>query len=307
VIALWWNRFWFAPGSPVNLAAARIVFAVHALWVLLSRDLAFSSDLPASFWVHATWSHRWRYLLFPGHGDLEYALQAVAAVALVGMAIGYRPRITGLLAALLLYHLAPLESIISNTNPMERGFTISILALSVLALSPCADAWSVSNRGRVPRVERPAWEYHWPLVLVQLFLAQVYLFAGYSKLYLVGWDWMMPEQVRYWQLYFSQIDQDIVFRGVAAYIAERPLLCGLVGVGAVAFDLSFISVLFWKRSRIVIIPLAVLFHAGILLANNIFFINLPQLLIFVDWDWLANRLARRAAPVAAGELSVELH
>lgn len=291
MIKRWWDRFWFAPEPPVNLAAARIIFALHALWVLLSRDLAATANLPQPFWTHVGWSDQWRFLEFPGHGGLEHALQMVAVLALVGVTLGYRPRLTSLIAAVLLYHLAPFETIYVHQDPLERGFTMSVLALTVLAFAPCADVWSVTNRAARPKIERPAWEYRWALMLVQLFVAQIYLFAGYSKLLLVGPQWMFATNQRLWFLYFSQIDQDIVFSGFARFFADHLWLCGLVGIGAIALDLGFILVLVWPRSRRVIIPLAVLFHLGILFTDNIFFINLPQLLIFVNWDWLVRRWA----------------
>ncbi len=299
MIARGWNRFWFAPGAPVNLAAARIIFALHAVWVLLSRDLAATADLPQPFWTHVDWSNRWRFLEFPGHGGFEHLLQVLALLALVGVALGFRPRVTSLAAALLLYHLAPFETIYAHQDPLERGFTMSVLALTVLAFAPCADVWSITNRGSRSLVDRPTWEYHWPLVVLQLFVAEIYLFAGYSKLLLVGPGWISAENQRLWFLYFSQIDQDIVFNGLAGFFAAHRWLCGLVGVGAIAMDLGFMLVLFWPRSRRVIVPLAVLFHLGILFTDNIFFINLPQLLIFVNWVWVVERWSGSRAPVVA--------
>ena len=39
-IAAAWDAFWFTPAPALNLAAARVVFALHAIWILGSRDLA---------------------------------------------------------------------------------------------------------------------------------------------------------------------------------------------------------------------------------------------------------------------------
>src|SRR5260370_16052751 len=95
-LALSWNRFWFAPGSPRNLAAARIVFAVTSLWVLVSRDFAGISGLPAEFWSGVPASARWRFLDFSGHPLLGRGLEQGAALALVGV-------IPGLVALLFLF------------------------------------------------------------------------------------------------------------------------------------------------------------------------------------------------------------
>ena len=130
-----WSTFWYAPASAVNLAAARIVFALHAFWILGSRDLAALSGVPAVFWMGVPTGDRWRYLLFPGHQQLEQGLQWAAFAALGAAALGVWPRVACLCAGLLLYHLAPLETIFWTPNPYERGFTISVLALLTLSFS----------------------------------------------------------------------------------------------------------------------------------------------------------------------------
>jgi hypothetical protein len=284
-----WDGFWFAPESPRNLAAARVVFAAHALWILLSRDLAALSALPPELFSGVAASARWRFLLWPGHVGLESILQAATVLALLGAIFGFRPRACCLASGLLLYHLAPLETLMWTPSPYERGFTISVPALTTLGVSRCGDALALGGRGNPPV---DSWEYGWPLRLVQLFLCQVYLFAGYSKLYRVGWSWISAENLRAWLLVFNQQDQIAVFRSLGPWLAERPFLCLAAAALALVLELGFILVLFWKRSRTWFVPLMVLAHLGILLSMNIAFLNVPQLLVFVDWEALRSRWRR---------------
>lgn len=284
----WWDHLWFTPEPARNLAAARIVIAMHALWMLLSRDYAGVSGLPSAFWVQVRNVDRWRYLLFPGHADLERVLSWAAAASLVGLALGLTPRITALVAALLLYHLAPLETIIWTASPYERGLEVSVLALVVLAVSPCADAWSV--RPRAPGGATGS-AYRWPLVLVQVFVAQIYFFSGYSKLFRVGLEWISAANLRQWLLVFNQQDQLAVFTTLGPWIADRPVLAFSAAALAVLLDLGFIVTVFWRWARWVFLPTAIVFHAGIVLTMNIVFLNLPQLLVFIDWDALARRVS----------------
>jgi vitamin K-dependent gamma-carboxylase-like protein len=295
IIWEWWDRFWFAPGSARNLAAARIVIAVHALWIVLSRDYAGISRLPADFWSGVTTLDRVRYAIVPGHPMVERALTVIAVVALLAVALGLATRVSCIVAALLLYHLAPFETILWTTSPYERGLEISTLSLVVLAIAPCPDVWSVTARRRA--AQEAAWEYHWPLVLLQLFVAQAYLFSGWSKLFRVGWSWVSAENLRHWLLLFTQEDQIAVFRGLGTWFAGHPALCLLIAIGSLTLDLTFIVVLVWKQARKVYVPLAAAFHVGIFFTMNIAFLNLPQLLVFLDWDWLTNRVhGNRAAP-----------
>lgn len=289
----WWDGFWFAPGSAHNLAAARILVGLHALWILLSRDLAAHSALPAVFWDSVPAAIRWRYLIFPGHPAIEQLLQVLAALSLVAVVLGMRTRAACLLAAVLLYHLAPFETVLRRLPPMERGFDVTVLALVVLAFAPCADAWRLrTRRAEAPEPER-SWQYNWPLCAIQLFLAQVYLFSGWSKLYYSGIGWISADNIRNLILAYDQSLYATPVHPIGLMIAASPALSFGVAVSALAMDLGFIVALFWKRSRIVIVPLALLFHLMILLTTTIYYLNWPLLLVFVDWTWLRERFMPR--------------
>ena len=273
------DRLFLVPETPLALAAARIVFALQALWILFSRDLPALSALPAAFWSDVTATARWRYLLWEGHPGLERALQAAAIVALMGALLGVHARVCCAVAGLLLYHLAPLETLFYTPSPWAKGLTIVVPGLLVLAVSPCdrALAW---RRG--PAHGEP-WEYGWPLRLLQLFVAQPYLFSGWAKLMNAGPAWASPANMRAWLLLSNQDDQLAVFTAPGLWIADRPALCLLMGVAALALDLLFVVAVFRPGWRRVMVPAAVLFHLGILFTQNYFFLSMALLLVFVDW------------------------
>src|SRR5215470_3935937 len=298
-----WYRAFFSPEPALNLACARVIFAAHALWVLLSRDLPALSALPTEFWLGADRTELWRYFIFPGHPVLEYALQTITIVTLLLAILGIVPRFACFASALLLYHLAPLETIYWTPNPYQRGFTVSVLTLFTLSFSRCGDALRLG--GSRPRVCSPI--YCWPLRLVQLHLAEVYLFSGTSKLTRVGVQWMDPENLRTWFLLFAEQDQvhrlSPLFNTVGPWIAEHWLLCFAAGLFGVVANLCFIAVPFSRYARRVLVPDAFFFHIMVLLSLNIFWINTPQLLIYVNWQWLVNWL-KGSAWEAAGGLNV---
>ena len=229
---------------------------------------------------------RWRYLLFPGNVSLEYVLQWTTFAALIAAAIGVWPRVACFCAGLLLYHLAPLETIFWTPNPFERGFTVDVLALLALSFSRCGDALSLVPRRATPT---PSGDYQWPLRLVQLLLCQIYFIAGYAKLALAGPGWMSAENIGRWMLVFSQQDQIIVSSQIGIWLADRPMVCWLIGISSLSLDLGLITMVVWPRLRKWLIPAVLLFHAGILLTMGILFLNIPQLLIFVDWASLRRK------------------
>jgi hypothetical protein len=293
-LAAAWDRFWFADGSATNLAAARILVAGHALWILLSRDPAAFSGLPAEFWRFVHDSARWRFLIFEGHPLLERVLQTTALAALASALVGLWPRVSCLVAGVLLYHLAPFETILYTPSPWVKGYTITTLALIVLACGRCGDALAL----RAGTPTSPAWEYRWPLTLMQVALCQVYLFAGFAKMLRTGPSWVLDTVRGYTQLY-TQNEEVAVFQALGAWLVAHPWLCVLAGCVAVALNLGFWTVLFSRRARRVLVPFAFAWHLAILFTMNIAFLEAPLLLLFVDWDALRARWRATATPAAA--------
>jgi hypothetical protein len=296
-----WTRAFFSPESSLNLAFARVIFSVHAIWVLLSRDLPANAALPAEFWSGVDRSELWRYFIVPGHPDLEYALQWAAIATLSLAALGLMPRLACFISALLLYHLALLETIYWTPNPYQRGFTVSVLALFTLSCSRCGDALRLGGSPPTP----PSPIYCWPLRIVQLHFAEAYFISGTSKLTRVGVQWLDPENLRSWFLLFAEQDQvrrlNPMFHVVGPWIAEHRLLCLIAGLFGVVANLCFLSVPFSRLARRLLVPDAFCFHAMVLLSLNIFWINTPQLLIYVNWQWLTTRLKRKSG---AGDVHV---
>ena len=114
------------PETAADLAAARVVLALQALWILLSRDIPALSALPAEFWTDVPPSARWRYLIWEGHAGLERAVRGGGDRRAGGRAAGRaRARLLRGRPGLLLYHLAPLETLFFTPSPWAKGLTIA--------------------------------------------------------------------------------------------------------------------------------------------------------------------------------------
>ena len=263
-----WSSFWEGTESATNLSAARVLLASAALWVVLSRyDLPSLLNLPPEMWQSVTPARRLRFLLgLPV--PVERLLYGLLHVSLLGALVGLVPRLTCFVSGLLLYHFAPLEALIRTPNPYLRGFTIPALGLLILSFVP-------------PR-ETP----RWPLRLIQLLFCQIYLFAGYSKLVTSGMAWATVDNIRNYLLILNQIFLDVPETSLGYWMAARPALCGIVAWAGLAIEFAFPAVLFFPRTRWVLLPVAFLFHVGNALLFHIFFQNMVLLLLFVDWGAL---------------------
>jgi HTTM domain len=273
-----WDAFWYAPTAARNLAVARVLLAGTALWMVLSRvDLPSVMEFPAEMWSGVGGARGARFFL-GAPLVLERTLYAALHATLVAALFGLYPRLACFASGLLLYHFAPFETIIRSPNPYLRGLTIPTLGLLILSFAPRMERWRVF--GEAAAEATPAW----PLRLVQVLLCQIYFFAGYAKLVTSGLAWPAAENVRRYLLLLNQGLSSTPAGSLGYAVADLAWACALLGWCALAFELAFPLVLFSRAARLVLLPLAVLFHLGNGLLFRIFFQNVFLLLVFVDWD-----------------------
>ena len=283
----WWRSFWFADERAENLAAFRIVVATHSLWLLLSRDYAAISSVPSVFRQSVPDGVRWRYLLFEGLGPVDVVIQWTAIVTLVLVLFGVFPRVCCLLAAVAVYHLAPLETVMWTASPKARGLTMAPVALALLAFSRSGDALSIWPK---KPAAGPSWEYGWPLKVVALLVVQIYLFSAIGKLSEAGLSWGSGANMRAWLLWFSLATESSVFSALGLFLADRPVLCTMIGYGTVLFEWAMPLILFFPRLVAPLVTIAVAFHLASLFAMNIYVGEAWYLLVFVDWTGLRRWL-----------------
>jgi hypothetical protein len=125
--------------------------------------------------------------------------------------------------------------------------------------------------------------------LIQLLFAQIYFFAGWSKLVTSGFAWLSPLNIRN---YVLVLDQTLGFRegtpGGNA-IVRWPALAAAVALAGIFLDLLFPLVLVSRRARWILLPATAFFNLANGLVFHIWFQNAPLLLLFVDWDALRRR------------------
>lgn len=277
-----WERFWFRPGSALNLAVARILFAGTALWIVLSRpDLPSILAFPDAIWRTVPDANRLRYLLVLGL-TAERILFLTLTFSLLLALIGCWTRVTCLVSGLLLYHFAPLETIVWTPDPYLRGLTLPTLGVIVLSFSACDGALSpVAGRHTAPLISP---EHRWPIRLLQLLLVEVYWFAGIAKLRNAGFAWPDAENVQGYLMAYAQIAGIGGAPTIGYRIAAHPAICSLIGWTGLLVELLFPLALLSRRAAAILVPMGLLIHAGTALLMRIFFLDALLLLIFVDWS-----------------------
>lgn len=274
-----WERFWFRPVGPAGLIAARTLVAANALWILLSRrDLTDVLGWPPEFWASVSGWLKLRFLIFGFPLNVEQGLFALLHLALVTALLGLFPRVSCLVAGVLLYHFAPLDEILNYAmGPYFGGTTLPVLALLVFAAVP------------VPRLGAGASaEFGWPLRFAQVLLAFHYFWPGYAKLFHSGLLWMSGDNIR--ESLFLVATFGPEGPSWAGFVASRPLLYWLIAVATIPAEVLFPLALFSRTAARIMVPLMLLGHLLIVPVFGLFFFNMPLLLLFVDWDWAVRRL-----------------
>lgn len=277
----WIDRAFFAPASPLGVIAARTILALQALWVLVSRiDTPSLASWPEPFWVLTRMTQlRFGIIRRAPFPQLEPVLFWILIAALVAIVVRVMPRVSCVVASLLLYHFAPFETIASGVYDLagHTGLTLPCLGLLVLA--------TVDAR----RGDDDSPDFRWPLAFVQLILASSYFLGGMAKLHWAGLEWYSAENVSL----LSAVLYTFAQPPLALTVFESRFLGGAIGVATFLLEYLFPLAIFSKWARRILIPAAVV--AVFLRAQvfGFFFIGFPALLLFVNWDWVAARVRRR--------------
>lgn len=301
------------PGPAVNLAAFRI--AVVATWLVAldpHNAAAFAHFPQELLFPTGFWHGRLQSLDYPP--GLVWALYAAFIPAALAALVGWRTR--GALWVMLLAG-GTIIALPQFFGKIVHNHHLLWFAL-LLALSPSGDALSLDARRRRRRGEpEPTWSraYAWPLRAATLLIAIAYFFPGYWKLTSVGWDWARAENfigIMHGK-WFETYEGEPTFR-----IDRYPGLCGVAATATIIFELAFLPLVLWKRTRLLMIAAGITFHLGVYLVMDIAIGHLAVgYAAMIPWHrWIASspisssgampsdtrRDVRRALPVAVAGL-----
>lgn len=281
-------RRW-ALDSPVNLAIFRVVVGVV---LLLLPDLR-----SALHWAAMSDRMRtppvgleWALGVVPMGVEVARPLYWIVVVATVLGVVGLATRVAWTVVALGSLWLLAIPQFAGSVFHYHHLVWFAML----LAASPCGDALSIDARiarwrGRPPSTERSL-AYGVPIRAAWLLIALIFFFPGLHKLLESGWEWIWSDNLQN-QMYAKWLQMPELtplFR-----VDRYPTLLRLGALSAVAFELSFVGLVLFRRTRLVAVAMALAFHQA---TAELMGIRFPALwlcyVVFVDWDALWARLSR---------------
>jgi hypothetical protein len=124
------------------------------------------------------------------------------------------------------------------------------------------------------------------VTLIRLLFSFTYLFALFGKLRFSGILWFTGETLRGYLLGAQATSQPVL----ALPLANRMWLCWAMAIGTFLLEALFPLTAFSVWARRLLVPVAVAFHLGNVLALGIGFPSAPLLLLFVNWEWLGAKI-----------------
>jgi hypothetical protein len=227
----------------------------------------------------------------------EWGPQAVFAVwiaAAIGLLVGWRPLVCGLITwacAVSVWSIAP--------GPHNGGDRIRNTLLLMVSVSCSGAVWGVSSV-RVKGDPRPVMVPGWPVKVLFVQLAVLYFFGGFYKILNELWR---NGYVMYWA------SHDLWWSLCPAQSALLPdwahRLSALV---TLVWELGFPVLASLKRTRAVTLLLGVLFHLGTLLTldvGNFALYAIAFYMPFAPWERLWKKAESHAKPQSREETQTQ--
>ena len=293
-----WNAFWFTTVPPNVYAILRMLFGLAGLISLVGLG-----DLPL-FWscnglVASSGSPT--CAAFAGRGLAWVpggAILAFAGLSFLAMLIGYRTRFAVCFAFASVFLIARW-----NDLPLSAAHQVLRAVLFCLIWADCGAIWSVDSwlarrndvRGATTATQGTP---IWPLQLLRIQVAAVYLVTALWKINNVAWQ--DGSALHY-------VFENPQFRRFA-FLASPTLDAWTTGATYVtlAWELAFAFLVLHPRTRRWAIIVGILMHLGMWTALELgpfSWVMLASYVAFVDPESLATRLASVRHPRAAATLA----
>ncbi|MDB5386435.1 MAG: hypothetical protein JWM11_2081 [Planctomycetaceae bacterium] len=258
-----WNRFWFTPADPATLGLLRIlagamIFYTHLVWTLdlaaffgpqswLDHDVVSLMQRGGWQWSHFWWSNSPAWL---------WSTHIVALVVCLMFTLGIWTRLTSILTCLITLSYAHRAPDAMFGLDQINGFLSLYLAIGPSGAAYSLDRWLASRKTGLPLTPaRPSIAANIAIRLIQWQMCVLYLFAGLSKLQGPAW-W---DGTAFWgavaNLEYQSVDM--------VWLVHFPWLVNILTHVTIAWELSYIVLIWGRLSRPLMLAVAIPIHLGI--------------------------------------------
>lgn len=278
------RNFFRAETDPINLAVFRVVVFSLLLLQVNRETLMWFAALPTDLlFAPPGWEVIIpRLPLTPRSVELAYYGFAISCLfALVGLFT----RRSAAVAVVLGIFVLGVPQFFGKINHYHHLIWFAAL----LAASPCGDALSLdairSSWRRADAGETappgPSEAHARPIRFAWLLMGVIYFFPGFWKVMMQGIAWGWSDNLKY-HLHLKWMELNGWLPVVR--LDELPLFYKVAGVSTLAFELGFIFLVFFRKTRPVAAVAGLAFHNATFLMMRIGFVTLQAMYVtFLDW------------------------
>lgn len=270
------------PGSVRAMAILRLVLGPAVLlhlWPFLT-DAVAGETFRDHFWVP------WFPILATPPGWAQLGLVWVGAAAAIGMGLGWRTRWTSWLTT-----ACVAGNLLLSQTHFRHNRAFLVVLLMTVALSDSGRVLSLdARRRRRRRRAQSDVTTIWPMWLLRVLASMVYLASGVSKL--VDPDWvgglvLWDRAVRHAHLVSTRVPEPIA--GWVVDVVTLRWVHTITSPLAVAMEV-FIGIGLWfRRTRIAAVWVALVFHVSIQVAASVEVFSVVAIAALVVWATPATR------------------
>lgn len=289
------RSFFAATTSPINLAIFRITLFAIVIYQINVPLLYWLSALPPDLRFAPTGLKPLLPYLPISPSVVNVVLPLFVVFCVLSL-VGLWTRVSTLLALVFGVYILGVPQFFGKVDHDHHLFWFMCLMVT----SRCGDALSVDSvRAAWRRADagdteplQPARQYALPIRFAWLLIGVLYFFPGFWKFWSAGFDWAFSDnlKLRMYAKWMSLDHWQPLFR-----IDQYPPLYQAAALGTIAFELSFIVVIFFPYIRQMLALGGVLFHVMVYMFMRISFLTLLSMyVIFFNWPsifgWIGRRL-----------------
>ena len=304
-----WCGFWFTPAAPTNLGVCRLLFFAvlllrYRLVPIDPTDASAWAAVPQVFWMPTPLLGHFVLPILPA--SVLAWLEVLWSVALATSCIGLFTRLGTALAFLLGTYLLWLPHNFGKLHHMDG---MVVLIVGILAASRCGDGWSIDawirqlRRGTEASAVRASLrgDYTWPIRVVWLVMAMVFLESGLAKLRYAGLAWAASDNLSNMLIKanYGAYTSIPLLTHWGLYLAQHRWLCRMLAATTLALEVGYPLVLCSSRLRAVWVPMMCVVVVAMFCLIVPAFVELIAAHVFwVPWDRVAARFHRAASPLS---------
>ena len=272
-----WARmeaFFFTEERPVGLALVRILLPLVMLIPTLHRVFRVREIYSLAGSPTPLWNNFGQPDLLPiPTAPVAAGLYALLILSLVSSSLGWRTRVSLLIAGVLTAYFGMVDLI----STMTKYTVIAVHVLMLLSLSDGGRVWSVDRwlarrRGLDWKETGPAW----PRRLIQILIGIVYLGAAVTKLHTPAF--FSGDQLRFWLL--SNVNSA---NPLGESLSQYPGLILIMAYVTIVWEILFLF-LSWKGTpRTIMLGLGLFFHLMTLFTLGLVVFPLVYFAIYFAW------------------------